>query len=126
MFGSNLLVAPLMEETPGRRVYLPPGMWIDYQTGRAYEGARWHEITAGPIPIVVLVKNHTVLPHLAIAQSTSMMNWNDVQLRVFSTDGGTSTGSFALPSGNVLPLRVDAMRLVSDPLAGKVKWRVTH
>jgi len=126
MFGSNLLVAPLMEETQGRRVYLPPGTWIDYQTGRAYEGAQWHEITAGPIPIVLLVKNHTVLPHLAIAQSTSTMNWNDVQLRVFSTDGWMSTGSFALPGGGVVSLRMDGMRLSSDPLAGKVRWRVTR
>jgi alpha-D-xyloside xylohydrolase len=126
MFGSSLLVAPLMEEATSRRVYLPPGMWIDYQTGRSYEGARWHEIAAGAIPIVLLVKNHTVLPHLAVAQSTSAMNWNDVQLRVFSTDGGPAEGSFALPGGTVQPLRVQGARLVSDPLGGKVKWRVTH
>src|SRR4029079_11554601 len=66
MFGSSLLVAPLFDENTTRRVYLPPGMWIDYQTGRPYEGARWHSITAGPVPIVLLVKNHTVLPHIAV------------------------------------------------------------
>ena len=127
MFGASLLVAPLFEENATtRRVYLPPGMWIDYQTGRAYEGARWHTMTAGAIPIVLLVKNHTVLPHLAVAQSTSAMNWNDVQLRVFSTDGARSTGAFALPNGAVQSLQVDGTRLVSDPLAGKVKWRVTR
>jgi len=72
------------------------------------------------------VKNHTVLPHLAVAQSTSAMNWNDVQLRVFSTDSGISEGSFALPGGVVQSLRVDGARLVSDPLGGRVKWRITR
>lgn len=126
MFGSSLLVAPLFDETTTRRVYLPPGTWIDYQTGRSYEGSRWHEITAGPIPIVLLVKNHTVLPELAVAQSTSAMNWNDVQLRVFSTDGGTAEGSFVLPGGVVQSLRVEGSRLVSDPFGGSVKWRITR
>ena len=126
MFGSSLLVAPLFDENTTRHVYLPPGMWIDYQTGKSYEGARWHSMTAGPIPIVLLVKNHTVLPHIAVAQSTSAMNWNDVQLRVFSTDGARSQGSFALPGGPVQSLEVEETRLVRDPLAGKVKWRVTH
>jgi alpha-D-xyloside xylohydrolase len=126
MFGSRLLVAPMFDEATRRRVYLPPGTWIDYQTGRAYEGARWHDMTAGVIPIVLLVKNHTVLPHLAVAQSTSAMNWNDVTLRVFSSDGGASEGSFALPGGGVHALRVEGTRLVSDPLGGKVRWRITR
>ena len=34
LLGSDILVAPLMEEgTTGRDVYLPPGEWVDYQTG---------------------------------------------------------------------------------------------
>ena len=126
MLGSRLLVAPLFEDAAaGRRVYLPAGTWIDYQTGKSYAGARWHDVPAGPIPIVLMVKDHTVLPHLAVAQSTSAMNWNDVQLRVFSTDGAAADGSFALPGGTVQPLHVQGTRLISDPLNGKVKWRVT-
>ena len=126
LFGSSLLVAPLFEETTSRRVYLPPGTWIDYQTGHAYDGARWHEMTAGPIPIVLLVKDHTVLPHLAVAQSTSAMNWRDVELRVFSSDGGPAEGSFALPGERVQSLRVEGARLIADPFGGRVKWRITR
>jgi alpha-D-xyloside xylohydrolase len=126
MFGASLLVAPLFDETTSRRVYLPPGTWVDYQSGRVYEGARWHEMTTGRIPIVLLVKDHTVLPHLAVAQSTSAMNWRDVELRVFNSSGGTSEGSFALPGESVQSLRVEGTRLVSDPLGGRVRWRITR
>ena len=126
MFGSGLLVAPLFEEMTSRQVYLPPGTWIDYQTGRAYEGARWHEIAAGPIPIVLLVKNHTVLPHLTVAQSTAAMNWRDVELRVYSSDGAAADGFFALPGESAHPLRVQGTRLLADPLGGRVKWRITR
>src|ERR671933_2887405 len=55
MFGEAVLVAPLMEYTPDRDVYLPPGSWIDYQTTETYEGPGWHRIWAGEIPVVMLV-----------------------------------------------------------------------
>jgi len=42
MFGEDILVAPLMEDVPERNVYLPPGLWIDYQSGETYEGPGWH------------------------------------------------------------------------------------
>jgi alpha-D-xyloside xylohydrolase len=127
MLGANLLVAPLLETGAAvRRVYLPPGMWIDYQTGKAYEGARYHTITAGVIPIVLLVKDHTVLPHVAVAQSTAGIDWKNVELKVYSTDGAVAEGTFIQPGGAVQTLRVNGAALVSDPLAGKVTWRVTR
>ena len=131
-FGSDLLVAPLFDEADHRQVYLPPGTWIDYQTGRTYTGATWHDIRAGAIPIVVLARDGAVIPHIAVAQHTSAMNWVDVELRVFRAPGGadrTLTGLFALPAGPLQQLEVRAAgggyALVRDPTAGKVRWHVT-
>ena len=130
MFGSDLLVAPLMEEGNGRKVYLPPGSWIDYQTGKVYRGAEWHQISSGQIPVVLLVKDHSVVPHIAVAQSTSQMNWNEIELRVFSTDSSAATGLFALPQGGLETLRLDAVQngfgMKDDPLRGKVKWNISR
>src|SRR5919202_709865 len=84
MFGEDVLVAPLMEDTPDRDVYLPPGRWIDYQTTKAYEGAAWHRIWAGEIPIVMLVREGTAIPCLELAQSTSEMDWRQIGLMVFA------------------------------------------
>ena len=129
MFGSNLLVAPLFESSNNRKVYLPPGKWIDYQTSRVYEGAKWYDITAGPIPVVLLVKDHSVLPHLKVAQSTKDMDWGNVELRVFSTDNGPVSGSFTLPDGDLSLLNLtrtgNTFSLREDPSQGKVKWQVT-
>ena len=131
-FGSDLLVAPQFDESDHRRVYLPPGSWIDYQSGRAYTGGTWHDIRAGAIPIVMLVRDGAVVPHMAVAQHTASMNWNDVELRVFRAPGSADrplTALFALPDGPLQQLELRAMgggyALTRDPTAGKVRWRVT-
>ncbi len=114
MFGSNLLVAPLLETgKTTRKVYLPPGKWFDYQTGKTYEGANWHEIAAGEIPIILLVKNHTVLPIVKPAQNTAAIDWNDVELKVFSTDNATVSTHFALPDGNLQTLELNAVKEIT-------------
>ena len=131
-FGSDLLVAPLFDDTDHRRVYLPPGTWTDYQTGRAYPGAAWHDIRSGQIPIVLLVRQNVAIPHIPVAQHTAAMNWSEVELRVFAVPGGTAgpiSGLFALPDGALhqLELRPAAgsYALARDPLGGKVRWRIT-
>ena len=128
MFGSDLLVAPMFESGAQRKVYLPPGKWIDYQSGRVYDGARWEEIAAGQIPVVLLVKNHTVLPHIKVAQSTSAMDWDNVELRVFSTDPSPVTGLFTRPDGDLEMLtlvpRGGSFVLRDDPQHGKVNWQI--
>ncbi len=127
MFGANLLVAPLFTDSAtSRRVYLPPGTWIDYQSGKSYPGAQWHEITAGEVPVVLLVKDHTVLPHVAVAQSTAQIDWKNVELRTFASDGGAAEGPFILPGGTVQTIRVDGANVVGNPLAGRVTWHVTR
>ena len=131
MFGANLLVAPLFEDAKAsRKVYLPPGAWIDYQTGKVYEGARWHEIAAGAVPVILLVKNHSVLPHVKAAQNTSEIDWNNVELRVFNTDNSNVSGVFALPEENLQTLELNSVKnsyvLKNDALRGKVKWQINR
>lgn len=128
MFGSDLLVAPMFDTREQRKVYVPPGTWIDYQSGRAYEGAKWHDIAPGQIPVVLLVKNHSVLPHLRVALSTKDIDWGDVELRVFSTDSAPVAGLFTTPGSDLQTLslvpRSRSFVLREDPQAGKVKWTI--
>ena len=130
MFGSSLLVAPLMEEGDARQVYLPPGSWTDYQSGRTYAGASWHRVKAGPVPVVVMVKDGSVIPHVAVAQSTAAMNWKDVELRLFAGRTTTATGLFSLPDGDLVTINLPPGRATltgkDDPLAGRVMWRIVR
>ena len=77
MFGSKILVAPLLESGNSRKVYLPKGKWIDYQNGKVYEGG-YQTIEAGRIPAIILVKDGSVIPHAPLAQRTDQIDWNAV------------------------------------------------
>ena len=100
LFGSQILVAPLLEfGMTGRTVYLPEGKWIDYQTEKVYEGG-WHRIEAGSLPIIMLVRDGSVLPHLKLAQSTAEMDWSKMNLKVYSADKKQAEGLVCLPADN--------------------------
>ncbi len=96
LFGEDILVAPLFEEVTERSVYLPKGNWIDYQTGKSYEGG-WHQISAGDIPIVMLVKEGTIIPHIKLAQSTKDMDWSRLDLKVYGKNITEAKGLICLP-----------------------------
>lgn len=99
LFGSDIMVAPLFEESHGRDVYLPPGEWIDYQTGKIF-GSGWHYIDAGKIPVIMLVRAGCAIPHIKLAQSTKYMDWSQIQLKVFSGSKNTVNSILYLPETN--------------------------
>jgi alpha-D-xyloside xylohydrolase len=129
LFGSSILVAPLMHaNTKDRDVYLPPGNWIDYQSGASYSGG-WHHLTAGAIPELILVRDGTVVPHIQLAQSTLQLDWSKLELVVFARDAQAAKGLVCLPTDNQLrelslAKQAGAFQLTADPLAGKVTWTV--
>ena len=136
LFGSSILVAPLLEEgSTARNVYLPPGTWIDYQTGRSYAGG-WQKIQAGKIPVVMLVRDGTVIPQIKLAQSTMQMDWSNLELVAFAHNiGCRPQEAVCLPSDNIwfvcprtyiLKAGPRVLQLAADPLAGKVTWKYTY
>lgn len=129
LFGSDLLVAPLLEAgTTSRAVYLPPGSWIDYQTGRAYSGG-WNEIAEGAIPVVLLVRDGAAIPHADLAQSTSSIDWSKLELVVFADRAKEARGRVCLPSDGalrdlLLERQGGGFKLASDPLKGRLAWTI--
>ena len=91
MFGSQILVAPLMESGTSRTCYLPQGKWIDYQTGKVYEGGYQH-ITAGEIPCIILVRDGSLIPHVPVAQSTDKIDWSKMELKAYKADADVCEG----------------------------------
>ena len=129
-FSTDILVAPLMEDISSREVYLPPGLWTDYQDGSTYEGAIWHCIYTGEIPVVMLIRDGAVIPHIRLAQSTAEMDWREIELVVFGAETSVAEGSFCLPEEGALhALHLERedndFLLKEDPLRGRVEWRIS-
>jgi alpha-D-xyloside xylohydrolase len=82
----------------------------------------------GEIPVALFVRSGAVIPHAALAQSTSEIDWNSLELRVFGPISATSVAEVALPGGAVqriqLSLSNGASMIQSDPYEGRITWRV--
>ncbi|HEU6448013.1 MAG TPA: TIM-barrel domain-containing protein [Verrucomicrobiae bacterium] len=133
LFGSQMLVAPLMHENEtSRNVYLPPGNWIDFQSGKIYSGG-WNKIEAGEIPAIILVHDGAAIPETDNSkqpQSTAEIDWSKLKLVVFAKNSTTAKGLVCLPSDNVLHEislneKGNSFELNGHPLDGKVKWEIT-
>ena len=96
MFGSQILVAPLLESGNARTCYLPRGKWIDYQSGQVYDSG-YHTIPVGKIPCVILVKDGSLIPHVPVAQSTDKIDWGKVDLKEYKVDARECTGLLYKP-----------------------------
>lgn len=96
LFGSQILVAPLLEAGTERQVYLPKGKWIDYQDGTVYEGG-YQTIKAGHIPAVILIRDGSLIPHAPLAQRTDEIDWNQVEMRAYKADAKTCKGLLFKP-----------------------------
>ena len=96
MFGSQILVAPLMESGNERTVYLPQGKWIDYQTGEVYASG-YRNIKAGDIPCVILVRDGSYIPHVPVAQSTDRIEWDKLEWKAYQVDAPSCSGLLFRP-----------------------------
>ncbi len=101
MFGSQILVAPLLESGNSRTCYLPKGKWIDYQTGKVYEGG-YQTIKVGEIPAVILVRDGSLIPHVPLAQRTDQIQWDKVEWKVYKADAKKCTGLLFKPGDTSL------------------------
>ncbi|HEX4083470.1 MAG TPA: alpha-xylosidase [Chthoniobacteraceae bacterium] len=129
LFGSDILVAPLIEETAARLVYLPPGVWIDYQDAKVYHGPGWQEIGAGLIPCVILVKEGSAIPHATVAQCCEEIDWSHLTIVVFTTGSDEAKGHVSIPSiSEVHPVTVrrksGKFELEKNPFGEMVTWTI--
>jgi len=77
----------------------------------------------------MLVKEGTVLAHIGLAQSTKAMDWSRLDLVPFAKDTQEAKGLVCLPADNrlvevTLTRKDGAWRVATDPLAGKVTFKV--
>jgi len=64
LFGPDLLVAPIIDEGTQRPVYLPPGEWVDYGTGKPVAGGKVVIADASLDTIPVWARAGAVIPKI--------------------------------------------------------------
>lgn len=63
MLGEHLLVAPIFNEQGTASFYVPDtkGYWIDYLSGKAYEGGRWYQESFDYFHLPILVRPNQII-----------------------------------------------------------------
>jgi alpha-glucosidase (family GH31 glycosyl hydrolase) len=91
-FGDEMLVAPVLDASGNRTVYLPPGNWIDFFTGKHYEGGRsftaHYEVDQTP----VFVRDGAIVPEQEPSDYSDARPLDTLELNVY----GSGKGSFDL------------------------------
>jgi alpha-glucosidase len=87
LFGSDLLVAPILR--PGqkqRMVYLPQGSWQDFWTAKVFGGANWM-ITKAPInQIPLLIRSGGAVPTTSWTKATGTAIWEKITWNIALAD----------------------------------------
>jgi len=123
-FGRDILVAPVLEETDSKEVYLPQGAWYDFHSSEKIQGGRCIEISVDLGSIPMFVKEGSVIPlskeigvnsYTTISSGVELLAFGEKAEGLLYMDDGISkdykNGKFAL-------YKLPEMRL----LVGKEGW----
>ena len=83
LFGSDLLVAPVLREgVAEREIYLPEGTWFDYWTGKSFEGGKTIQMPVTLDSIPMFVRAGGFLFRQPVVQSTDEMPGNPLEVLI--------------------------------------------
>ncbi|RPJ02839.1 MAG: DUF4968 domain-containing protein [Chloroflexi bacterium] len=91
MLGDSILVAPILERgATQREVYLPRGVWYEYDTGKLTDGARSFTVQAPLDRMPIYVRAGRVLLMWPTIQYVGSQPPDEARLRVFAGSGETT------------------------------------
>jgi alpha-D-xyloside xylohydrolase len=135
LFGPDFLVAPVIDEGTQRPVYLPPGQWVDYWTGKAVAGGQVVVAAAGVEEIPVWARAGAVIPKIPedvmtlVPQSesgnTAVKSLDDRRVyEVLPGGAGTSEARITDFEGRVVVRGARSLRISGSSAARViVRWR---
>jgi alpha-D-xyloside xylohydrolase len=91
LLGDALLVAPIIDASDRRAVYLPHGRWTDWWSGEVREGGRWHDVAAPLDTLPLWLREGAVVPLGPVMQWVGERPTDEIVLRIapYATDGDT-------------------------------------
>jgi alpha-glucosidase len=92
LFGRELLVAPVLYEgLTNRKVYFPPGQWIDWDYGYEYDGGRDWVVAAPQNRIPVAVRAGAIIPMAPDMKNTSEKPWDPLTVEIYPSGRSSFT-----------------------------------
>jgi alpha-glucosidase len=88
MFGSDILVAPVLRESiTTRSVYLPKGHWFDFWTGKRFEGGQGHNLPVTIASLPLFVRGGAFIFRQPVVQHTGQVSGLPLTVEVYPADG---------------------------------------
>jgi len=88
-FGKQLLVAPIVDSTNERDVYLPPGEWSDFFSGERHHGETTIHIRCPLERMPVFVRSGSVLPQQPVVETGSRRTLDTLVVDLYGPEAGT-------------------------------------
>ncbi|WP_440133696.1 glycoside hydrolase family 31 protein [Chitinophaga sancti] len=84
LLGENIMVCPVTEKGAATRVvYLPQGEWIDYWTGRHYEGKTYLNAVCPLDKVPIFIKAGSIIPKQQVVQYVGQRVIDNVILEIY-------------------------------------------
>jgi alpha-D-xyloside xylohydrolase len=93
LFGGSLLVAPILQESNQRMVYLPPGSWFDFWTKERLVGSRWITVEAPISTLPLFVRGGSIIPFGPLVSHVDEKPLDPLHIEVY---GPTERGSYVV------------------------------
>ena len=88
LVGEHLLVAPVLEQGQTKKmVYLPEGIWYDFNTGKRYEGKQYYLVDAPLDTCPMFAKAGSMIPAYEVVQYVGEKPYDTLNMLVFPGEG---------------------------------------
>ncbi len=83
LFGSDLLVAPILTKQNTRKIYLPEGEWLDFWTKESYSGNQWIEYKAELDKMPLFIKSGSIIPMGPMMQYIGEKEFDPLTINIY-------------------------------------------
>ncbi|TFG25059.1 MAG: glycoside hydrolase family 31 protein [Promethearchaeota archaeon] len=92
MFGDNLLVAPITDDTNTREIYFPKGVWTDWWNGERIKGEKWINVEVDIETLPLYIREGGIIPIGPVMNYIDEIETDEIELRIGKFEGdGKST-----------------------------------
>ncbi len=111
-FGKEMLVAPVTDSTGSRSIYLPPGKWIEFFSGRQYHGDTTFTAHYAVDEMPVFVRQGAIIPEQQDMPYSNARPLDTLTMNIY----GSGKGSFDLYEDDGVSLKYENGQYAFTPM----------